>query len=326
MQHIRRADPLAEIATGRRTEIGEIFRARRHGRRITVKAALGQADQREIAVEGNGVDHPAVVILEHVDIVVIEHPPHDNLADFREARLNGRQMQDGFRHLPRPASTRVDQCARRDAFAAAAIEDREFPDIGALGPDTARTGMNDSTPRRSINRIENQKPCFVDSAIGPCERKPKRALQRVPRFINRQIENLGARQLALPRKPVIEEKPCPQHRRRTLFGMDRQNEPRGAHQMRPGAQRGIAFGEGCARPPGAAALEIDEITVHQMRGRDRRAAAEIALFEQRSPQTAAGGVARDAYAVETASDDRNIDISHAAMISDGDHRESSPTD
>jgi hypothetical protein len=43
---------------------------------------------------------------------VIEHPPHDNLADLGEARLNGWQMQDGFGQLPRPGTARMSTSAR----------------------------------------------------------------------------------------------------------------------------------------------------------------------------------------------------------------------
>jgi hypothetical protein len=73
-------------------------------------------------------------------------------------------------------------------------------------------------------------------------------------------------------------------------------------------------------------FEIDEIAVQQVRRCRRSASAEVVLLEQRNPQAAPGGIARDAHAIEAAPDDRDVDISHAAMISDGHHRESSLPD
>ena len=144
-------------------------------------------------------------------------------------------------------------------------------------------------------------------------------------LVDRQVENFRTRQRALSGKTIVKEKPRPEHRGWTLFGMNRQNKLHRAYQMRRGAQSDVPLRQSGSHPPRVAALESDEVSVHQMWSRHGRAAAKVTLFEQSNPQTAAGSVTRDRHAVETASDNRDIDISHAVMISDDVHRESSLT-
>ena len=61
-------------------------------------------------------------------------------------------------------------------------------------------------------------------------------------------------------------------------------------------------------------LQPRQIAMHQpWRGRGG-AGAEIALFQQDHAQAAAGGVARDADAVQPAANDRKIVIRHAQRL------------
>src|SRR5690349_9374383 len=87
-------------------------------------------------------------------------------------------------------------------------------------------------------------------------------------------------------------------------------KPDRPHQVWSDIKPDVALGEGCAHPQEAAALQRGEIAMHQSGGRRGSGAAEIALLEQDDAQVAAGGVAREARAVQAATDDRQIVVRH----------------
>ena len=105
--------------------------------------------------------------------------------------------------------------------------------------------------------------------------------------------------------------------------MRRQDKPGRTHQVRRGAQRKVPFGQRTPDAQDMAALQIDDIAVHEMRRSGRSAAAKIVLLQQQNAQATPGGIVRNAHAVETASDDRDIHVRHAAIISDADGCKSS---
>ena len=76
--------------------------------------------------------------------------------------------------------------------------------------------------------------------------------------------------------------------------------------MRRGLEQSGALGEGFAHQPELAGLEIAQAAMNQL-GRGRRGGAGIiALLGEHDFQPAAGGVARDRGAVNTAADDENV--------------------
>jgi hypothetical protein len=60
----------------------------------------------------------------------------------------------------------------------------------------------------------------------------------------------------------------------------------------------------------AAALQGRQIAMNEPGACRRRRGGEIALLEQHHPQAAAGGIARQAHAIEPTADDREIVIRH----------------
>ena len=78
-------------------------------------------------------------------------------------------------------------------------------------------------------------------------------------------------------------------------------------------QQHLALGQRLAHQPERAVLEIAQAAVDQL-GRGRRGAGgEVVLLEQQHAQAAAGGVARDAGAVDAAADDGEIVVGHGAL-------------
>ena len=84
-----------------------------------------------------------------------------------------------------------------------------------------------------------------------------------------------------------------------------------AHQMRRDPQPDVALGKRRTDAKEVPALQPGQIAMDQpWRGRGC-AGAEIALLQQDHAQAASGGVARDADAVQSAADDREIVVRHA---------------
>ena len=87
-----------------------------------------------------------------------------------------------------------------------------------------------------------------------------------------------------------------------------------AHQMRRDPEPNVALGERGVDAKEVAPLQPRQIAMDQpWRGRGG-ARAEIALLQQDHAQAAAGGVARDADAVQPAADDRKIVVRHAQRL------------
>ena len=80
--------------------------------------------------------------------------------------------------------------------------------------------------------------------------------------------------------------------------------------MRRRAQQHLALAQRLAHQPEFAVLQIAQAAVDELRGRRRGAGGEIVLLDQDDAKAAAGGVARDAGAVDAAADDGEIEISH----------------
>ncbi len=196
----------------------------------------------------------------------------------------------------------------------AAVDHRQPPEIVPVGADAARAGADVGAPLGRIERIGDHQPRIVHHAVGIFERGTERPLQRVADRMMGDVNRQGRRQIHPRRQPVVQQQPGPQQPGRALVGMRGDHEPRGAHQMRRDPQPDVTLGQLTADAQQAAALQHREIAMDQPRGRRRRAAAEVALFEQDDPQAATGGIARHADAVETAADDRKVIIRHAPAI------------
>ncbi len=80
--------------------------------------------------------------------------------------------------------------------------------------------------------------------------------------------------------------------------------------MRCGAQQNFPFAQCGADQAELPLLEIAQAAMNEFRRRRRGARGEIALLDQDDTKPAAGGVAGDAGAVDTAADYGEIEVGH----------------
>src|SRR6187399_875316 len=96
--------------------------------------------------------------------------------------------------------------------------------------------------------------------------------------------------------------------------MGRNRKPHRAHQVRRDPEPDVALGKRRTDAKKIPALQACEIAMDQpWRGR-RGACAKIALLQQDDAQTPSGGVARDADAVQSAANDREIVVRHTPKL------------
>ena len=104
---------------------------------------------------------------------------------------------------------------------------------------------------------------------------------------------------------------------RPLVRMGGDGKAHRTHQMRRDPEPDVALGQRPADPKKMPALQIGQIAMDQPRRGLRRAGAEIALLQQDDAQATTGGVARDADAVQSATDDREIVVRHTPRLLEG---------
>ena len=83
--HVGGADLGAEIFVDDAAEIFDLLAGRDHGRRIAGKSAIGGADQREVALEGNGEHDATVHRLQNIGAIMIVKFAHHDMRAFVEA-------------------------------------------------------------------------------------------------------------------------------------------------------------------------------------------------------------------------------------------------
>src|SRR6266540_6390628 len=87
-----------------------------------------------------------------------------------------------------------------------------------------------------------------------------------------------------------------------------------AHQMRRYPEPDVALGKRRTDAKKMPALQPRQIAMDQPRRGRGGARAEIALLQQNYAQPASGGVARDADAVQSAANDREIVVRHTPRL------------
>ena len=100
--------------------------------------------------------------------------------------------------------------------------------------------------------------------------------------------------------------PSRSSQRRAQARRRRQHEAHRPDEVRRHAQQHLALDQRLAHQAEPAVLEIAQAAVDQLGGGRRGAGGEIVLLDQQHAQPAAGGVARDAGAVDAAADDGEI--------------------
>ena len=232
------------------------------------------------------------------------------------SRTGGRPVdpQHGLRDDADPGPGGVDQDARgRDLAPALRVQDQR-PDVLALGAGDAGAGADVGAALGGVERIERDQPGIVGPAVGIFEAVAEFPQQRLAGDMVGEIDAARLRQDFARAEPVVEEQPDPQHQRRARPRHRRQHEPHRPDQVRRHPQQHLALGQRLADQPERAVLEIAQPAMDQL-GRGRRGAgAEVVLLEQQHAQAPAGGVARDAGAVDAAADDGEIVVGHRCPV------------
>ncbi len=181
----------------------------------------------------------------------------------------------------------------------------------ALGADAARPRADHGAALGGIHGIEHDEPRIVGKAVGIFVGMLETALERQAGVIGDQIEHLRSRQDFAPTAdPVIEQKAEPQHQRRTSRLVDRQHEAQRPDQMRRRAQQHLALAQRLAHQPELALLQVAQAAMDQLRGCRRGAGRKVVLLDEHDLEAAAGGIARDAGAIDAAADDGEVEVSH----------------
>jgi hypothetical protein len=84
--------------------------------------------------------------------------------------------------------------------------------------------------------------------------------------------------------------------------------------MRSKAQQYLALGQRLAHQPESAMLQIAQPTMDQLGGGGRCAGGKVVLLHHQHAQASAGGIARNASAIDATADDGKIVIGHACRF------------
>src|SRR5262249_40880330 len=128
--HVRRRQAGTEVIVDHAAKIADLVRRRRCLRRIAGKAPVGGPDQTEVALEWQRKHDPAIYGLEDVAAVMLEQPPHHDMAAFDQAKpARRRPKQPSLFHQAAPRSRAVDQKPRPRGTAPATHLQYKLPDL-----------------------------------------------------------------------------------------------------------------------------------------------------------------------------------------------------
>jgi hypothetical protein len=224
--HVLRAHGIAEIRAGSGAEVGDLGRARAHRVRRAGMILVGGADQREIALVGNGEHDAPVAVLEDVGPVVPVEARHHDMASPDEAHARRRVPAGDLREDPcDPGARRIDESARpcvpHGAVIRAGVEMPEVADPSRRGH--AGPGPDVGATLGRVLRVQDHQAGILDPAIGIFE--PARGVaQGEPRLVPGQVEAAGRRQGSAPAEMIVDEQTEAQQPGRPQAGRVGQDE------------------------------------------------------------------------------------------------------
>jgi hypothetical protein len=206
---------------------------------------------------------------------------------------------------------RVDQHPRADAAALATcgVFDRDVPDPADL-PDLQRTGAGADFGAAigGIARGEDDEARVIDKAVRILKTSGVAVgNQRTPDLVAGQIDRARRRQQVAAAYMVIEEQPEPQKPGRTQPGVVRQHESKRANDVRRDLPEDFALDQRFANQTKLVVLQIAQATMHELRRPGRRSARQIIHFTKKNGISPARCVARDATAVNAATNDSEVE-------------------
>ena len=161
--------------------------------------------------------------------------------------------------------------------------------------------------RRSVHGVEHHQARIVHPAVGIFEAARKARLQRLAGRGAREIDGVGRRQdAAAPAQVVVEEEPEPDQQGRAQAAMMREHEPERPDDVRGHGEQHLPLAQRLAHQAEGEVLQVAQPAVDEL-GRGRgRAAGQVGLLRQQHGQSAPGGIAGDAAAVDAPADDGNV--------------------
>ncbi len=271
--------------------------------------ALGRADQRELALVGNGEHDAPVRGLEDVGELVPEQPGHHDVAALDHPRMVGGRLAGGLVEEARdPRPGRIDQRARRDpALHAAELLQRHRPQRPApVRVRALRAREHRGAVLGRVHGRQHHQPRVVDPPVRVDEAGPIAGLERRARRMLPQVHGPGARQPPAFRQVVVEEQARADHPLRPQVPVVRQHEAQRPGDVRGRVHQHLAFDERLAHQRVVVELEVTQAAVHELGARRGGVGREVVLLAQQHAQAPPGRVPRDAGAVDAAADHHQV--------------------
>ena len=278
---------------------------------IAGEILVGGADQRVVALVGNGEADAAIGVLEEVGAVVVEQAVDDDVAALDQAHLHRRwQLRYIGDHVPDPRAAGVDEAARGHGFVVggiAGVVQREPPEVAvAFRGEAARARSDLGATVGGVAGVQHHQAGIIDGAIGILEGAAVGRLQSPARHVGGEVDGARRRQRAAEAEVVIDEEAETDDRPRAQAAVMGQDEPERTDDVRGRPQQHLALDQRFMDETEVVVLEIAEAAMDELGRCGGRGGGEVALLAKKYGEPAAHGVAGDTAAVDAAADDGEI--------------------
>src|SRR5262249_4123025 len=170
---VGRFDLRHEVAVDDLAQIVDLVGRDLHVGGIAVIRQVGGADQREVALIGNGEDDAAIGVLQDVGLRSVEEAAHANVAALDQPQPLARLQAEGrVEEAGDPGPSRIDEAAgaHAPALAAGPVLDRrvpQFPRPPRAGAAGAREDAGAALA--GVEGVQHDQARIVDPAIGIAE-------------------------------------------------------------------------------------------------------------------------------------------------------------
>ncbi|MDT4852716.1 hypothetical protein FQZ97_869580 [compost metagenome] len=288
--------------------------------RIAVVFAVGGADQSEAVEIGQGEDHAAVLVLQHVGVLAVVQARHDQVAALDQAdaarRAQPQFLTDEARH-PRAGGVHQGAGADRVEAAVAALQMQVPESLALPRADAAGAGVDMCAMFTGAHGIQDYQTGVVHRAVGVFE---PTADFRLERAAGAETQAARGWQFFPLAQMVVEEQPGADQPGRTQMRAVRQDEAQRSDDMRRLAQQHFTFGEGFAHQAEFVVLQVAQAAVDQLAAGGRGMSGEVVLFAKEHRQSAPCGIRRDTDAIDAAADHGDVvDLGEGAGMLAGAH-------
>ncbi len=189
------------------------------------------------------------------------------------------------------------------------VFDGDLPDaVGLADLDRAGAGADFGAAIGGVARGEHHQARVVDEAVGIFKSLGVAVRhQRLADLVAGQIDRAGRRQQMPAADMVVEKQPEPQQPGRAQAGMMRQHESQRADDVGRDLPEDFALDQRLADQAELVIFEIAQAAMHQLGRPGRRPARQVVHFAQENRIAAAHRIARDAAAVDAATDDSEVE-------------------